>query len=64
MAAGPVITIQMGETCEECRKPGRLPNGLCMSCTARAMKPGVKLKTAHGRAVQTVILATLKKGKR
>ena len=34
------ITIDMDKKCSKCRKPGAMPNGICMSCLSKNMKAG------------------------
>ncbi len=45
------IDIDMNKKCAECRKPGAVASGICLSCVTKAFyaKP---LKSAEGRAVQ------------
>lgn len=52
--AGAVRSVEFdGEKkCAECRRGGAAPNGLCLSCTAKAMDPSTKMRSAQGRAVQ------------
>lgn len=33
----PVVTVNMNRRCEECRKPGATPNGLCLRCVMKSM---------------------------
>ena len=46
-----VITIDLNKPCAECGKAGACGNGLCLTCTATAMKPK-PMKSQQGRALQ------------
>ncbi len=48
------ISIDLGKKCDECKKPGAAPSGICMGCTAKAFR-GKPMKSATGRAVQNRI---------
>lgn len=45
------ITISMDKRCAECGKGGACDNGLCMTCTAKSLRPGVVMKSHIGRQV-------------
>jgi hypothetical protein len=53
----PTITIDMNAKCAECGKPGAVPSGICMGCTAKAFREKL-LKSEIGRAVQARIRAS------
>ena len=44
----PTISVDMDAECAECGKPGRCGNGLCMSCTTKAIS-GKRMKSAAGQ---------------
>jgi hypothetical protein len=50
MVETPTITINMDAKCDECRKPGRCGNGLCLTCMNKAMS-GKPMKSAAGAIV-------------
>ncbi len=47
----PTINVSFNRKCAECRKDGAADNGLCLTCTGKAIqqKP---MKSENGRAVQ------------
>jgi hypothetical protein len=46
------ITVDLDKKCVECRKPGAVANGLCLSCVSKAMTLTKPMKSAVGQAVQ------------
>lgn len=48
------ITLDPKKLCPECRKPGagQTDNGLCLSCTTKALDPDARMRSATGLAVQ------------
>jgi hypothetical protein len=50
MADLPTITINMDAKCDECGKGGRSGNGLCLSCTTKAIQ-GKPMRSPQGRMV-------------
>jgi predicted amidophosphoribosyltransferase len=42
----------MDKRCVECGKPGAVDSGICMMCTAKAMRCGAVMKSHIGRLVQ------------
>lgn len=46
----PTIVISEEKKCAECGQSFAAPNGLCMSCTTKAIK-GKKMRSAQGAAV-------------
>lgn len=59
----PTITIDMGKKCAECGKGGAANSGLCMGCTARAVR-GLRMRSARGRYVQKHIKKIVTEAKR
>ncbi len=47
---GFTINVDMDKKCLECGKGGATQNGLCLSCTAKAIG-GRQMKSAQGKAV-------------
>jgi hypothetical protein len=45
------IVVDMDKKCAECRKKGACENGICLSCTAKAMR-GEMMRSSVGTAVQ------------
>ena len=58
-----IITIEMDKKCAECGKGGRAGNGLCLSCSAKALKKSTRMKSAAGIAAQNYFFDVLKKTK-
>jgi hypothetical protein len=60
-----VININMNNKCAECAKGGAVQNGLCLSCTTKAMRDQ-PMKSWQGQAVQARMAAMVSaiKGKR
>jgi hypothetical protein len=48
------IHLDCDARCPECGKTGKgvCDNGICLDCTAKAMRKGTTMKSAAGRAVQ------------
>lgn len=57
------VNVNMDAKCAECRKGGATQNGLCLSCTAKAMGPK-RMKSARGLAVQLHIKDRMAEAKR
>jgi hypothetical protein len=58
----PTIRINLDAKCDECGKDGRAPNGLCLSCTTRALQDKRMLSSA-GQVAQMHIRDKLKSGR-
>ncbi len=63
MGTVPTITIDMDKKCAECGKGGAVGNGLCLSCTTKAIRRE-PMKTATGKAVQRNALGHLDAARR
>jgi len=45
------INVNYDSKCDECGKPGRCANGLCLACTTKAIT-GKTMKSRTGKEVQ------------
>lgn len=47
----PITTVDLSKKCAECGDPGAVESGICLGCTAKAMRR-LPMKSEIGRAVQ------------